>query len=217
MVARRGLHFSHVAVRVGRTARKPGNPRALHLLPNLTQELHIDSDELVRAADIDVEPITRIMLEFGMDPVTPPPPSPETMHELAAHAARYMNMADEDAEYLAQHETACAAAWAELQESPRVLDIGTYDLVRASGCAPDEYLAAADALLEELTDEIGRKEEVGELSIEERVKRIHYATAAHEVFGEFKVHLPYRHYHEVYHIWALRAGELMKSSTTAAK
>ena len=86
IVARRGLHFSHVAVRVGRTARKPDNPRALHVeVPtSQTQELHIDSDEPARAADIEVEPITRIMLEFGMDPVTPPPPSSARARLLAS-------------------------------------------------------------------------------------------------------------------------------------
>ncbi|TBU52312.1 hypothetical protein BD310DRAFT_940554 [Dichomitus squalens] len=97
---------------------------------------------------------------------------------LAQQASRYLKIAAEDAEFLSYHATRRDEIVAELYRQPGIKPDTSPDQFVPQGGDPDVHLIPANAVIEQLTPP---------KSLEERVKRLHFAAAAMSVFSQFKI------------------------------
>ncbi|EJF66301.1 hypothetical protein DICSQDRAFT_152266 [Dichomitus squalens LYAD-421 SS1] len=97
---------------------------------------------------------------------------------LAQQASRYLKIAAEDAEFLSYHATRRDEIVAELYRQPGIKPNTSPDQFVPQGADPDVHLIPADAVIEELTPP---------KTLEDRVKRLHFAAAAMSVFSRFKI------------------------------
>ncbi|TBU46769.1 hypothetical protein BD309DRAFT_887877 [Dichomitus squalens] len=97
---------------------------------------------------------------------------------LAQQACRYLKIAAEDAEFLSYHATRRDEIVAELYRQPGIKHDTSPGQFVPLGGDPDVHLIPANVVIEQLTPP---------KSLEDRVKRLHFAAAAMSVFGQFKI------------------------------